>query len=588
MNAVVNYLSATLGILGLCACYPLRAPQPVPVPQALVDSLKPSTIALEIALPLAPLNRAVADSLPREIIDTTINLPLTSRTVADVSVFFARLPLKVVPHAQPSDFETCVTGRTVTSGGNTGVIPTVLGWIFGGGQPTTSFQPDFRGVQYPSTYQWKLDASTGGFCAAFGAVETIANVGDVVLTDVQEVVDRLPSVPLGSGVNLKVEVRLDSLHLAMTGNTIAATATASLVAEADPYGGYGALNISLSRCGVGEPRPTVRVTVPIAVTLDSIANVHFKPGTVTHQFLVPCRVTALGLNVESLLSVAHFHERIDDALQKALGKLDRTVNLRSRYADAWASLDRPLTLRPDEQLSVRPIALKLQLPYGAEDSLYVPLSVIARPVVSVGDSAPSSPSPFPGVGVGIVPDSTRLWLEGSVTTSDANSRLSSEFDSAAFTTPLGEAVINRVRLIPLGDSGVAVGLRFKKPFRGWVFATGRLHVDTAPTPLVTITDFNYTLQTRNFLFSSVDWVLHTKLQEKIARRLRMPLQSRLDTAIARLNRHPVKLRNGFRLDITIARVKPIAAVMDSKRIVAIMEAAGVARLLVSDSLRRRP
>jgi hypothetical protein len=126
---------------------------------------------------------------------------------------------------------------------------------------------------------------------------------------------------------------------------------------------------------------------------------------------------------------------------------------------------------------------------------------------------------------------------------------------------------------------VAVGLRVRRPFRGWIYGFGRLEVD-ADSDVVRVRDFDYSVESRQFLVGAADVLLHPLVRNAISRRLRVPLTDHISNVVEKLSGRSFPVGDHALLTLRLNDLSPAAVAMDDKRIVVLVDAVGIATVVL--------
>jgi hypothetical protein len=333
-------------------------------------------------------------------------------------------------------------------------------------------------------------------------METVESGTRIVQKPVGEALRALiPNPDLPLQLRLSADLVLEQVTIRYDGNRFTARAIGSISARAAggllPVGEAG-----IASCGIGEPRPQIKVTLTGRISLDRYGNAAPAFDPHSQQWIRPCRITALQINLDAILDILRLRDNLEAQVRRAIQRLGRTQDLQRPYERMWNVLRAPIHVDSVTRIAIQPEAIRIEEPVGHGDSLSVSVRLSARPLLLSGDDVPIDAPEFPGVTVGSVPDTFRIRLTGSVGIAQANQLLSQSFDSASIQSPIGTIRINAVELFSVGDSSVAVGLRVRSPFRGWVYGTGQLEVD-ADADLACVRNFDYTVESTQFLVEAL-------------------------------------------------------------------------------------
>lgn len=549
------------------ACYPYQAPQPPVSRQPDLPPAAPSVLALRVDAPIAELEAAANAALPLAIDEQSTTVSLTTQDVAKVGTFFSSLPFAVNREIEER------------------VLSAAERWVKGSFGP---FSPNY----FPCLLVPEALASAPvvtAFC--YDHVDAVYTFIKKTVPAVEkfakaQFTDAIPKLPTGVQVTLVGDARVERVAMRMVGDSLIVSGVVTLSAAVS--GGLPFAEAGIVSCGRdGAQRPELNVTLPSRVRLDQTGNLAFDKGRLEYAFTKPCKITAADINFDGLLRSLRLDDNLNDAIQKALEKADLTQDLQKRYADAWEELRKPQPIvlgglqadtaqRDTVWLRLRPQNITLTGPRGDGTMLSVGLNVGVAPEIVLGPPPAPDPTPFPGVRPGAAEDTFRLRIAGSTTREAANRALEANFRESTIDTPFGDLVINRAVLTPRGDQ-VAVGLRVRRPFRGWIFATGTLATSLTDPSEIVVSQLDYTLETKNYLARAANWVLQPIVLRLVEQRLRIPLRSRIDTIAVRLAKKPIEIKKLGKLYLALTDLRPAAIRLDQESVSVVVDATGTAR-----------
>lgn len=347
-------------------------------------------------------------------------------------------------------------------------------------------------------------------------------------------------------------------------------------------------------CGTGEPRPRVRVRIEsdLALTRDwslrtrtRLAELAPYSGTDRDA----CRVTAFQIDVTDRVV-----DGVRGLLRRELPRLDRSLaawDVRSRLAHWYGLLGRPIRVTDSLWLLLQPGAVR----YGGltltDTAVIADVRLFARPQL-VSGREPDVPVPtLPPFDTARSPltEQARVQLEARVDYDVASALLREALVGRQFARWRRRVRIDDVRLRPVGDGRLAVGLRFSGALRGEGWLLGTPQLDDATGDLI-VPDLDFDVATGDLLVRGLAFLRSPGTLRALREAARVPLTG----AIAELRGRVEQAMNrdladgvALRAELTTARVVHVSA--QPEALVARAETEGVIGLGIDRSLpvRRR-
>lgn len=361
------------------------------------------------------------------------------------------------------------------------------------------------------------------------------------------------------------------------------------------YAGRGWYNPPLlpelsAACGVDDEQPRLRARVQSAIALSP----DWKLSTRTRLMaLTPvtdtdrdaCRLTAFQIDVTDRVISG-----VRGVLRRELPKVDRTLarwDVRERLGRWYELLNRPIPVTDSLWLLLQPGAVR----YGGlelnDTAVIVDVRLFTTPtLVSGGRPVPAAVTlpPF-SEAASEVGDSARILLEARLDYSAVSDLLRKGLVGRSFTRWQRRVRIVDVRLVPVGDGRLALGVRFDGSLRseGWLLGTPQLDVASG---VLSVPDLDYDVATgdllvRGLAFLRTEGVL-TQLREAAQLPLAGPLDALREKVQGAMNR---ELAEGVSLyaELTSARVVQVVALPTA--LVARAETTGAIGLGIDRELR---
>lgn len=295
------------------------------------------------------------------------------------------------------------------------------------------------------------------------------------------------------------------------------------------------------RCGHGDDPPK-RLKLASRSALSWSDRWRLQSQTTFEEpvFVEPCQLAGLDLDATPFLK-AVLQPRLT-----ALGQtIDRIVHERTeakkRAETVWQKLQEPFEVAPDQWLTFHPREARVS-PITSNGTLVVQTSVnlVMEPRIVNGRRPEEVTIPLPPLQLAPLPlEGFQLALPITVDYGRINQRLEQDMVGQEFRTPVGDTVrVEGVQLYGSGDK-LILALRVSGGVNGTLYTTGTPVFDESRGVLKFI-DLDFTMDTRNVLVRSANWMFHQNILSSLrseavidlSGQLQM-LRSRLTTALTR-------------------------------------------------------
>jgi hypothetical protein len=335
--------------------------------------------------------------------------------------------------------------------------------------------------------------------------------------------------------------------------------------------------LALSGCaGLGIPPPDMPVT-PLP-----------EPPIEVSTITVP-----VTLSLDAILrdlGLEQSRERVGGAVRRflkrqALRNETRLVQnkfVRRQLDQVWSSVQKPIPLQNGLSLFLNPEALSVSTLPDQEEDITLVLGVRARPKITAG-SVGGEPKPLPEISIVPAPPATgfHIALESELSFEQLGSELTARLKGSSYAGKDGSVTVEQVKVYGSGESLVAA-VTVRGSTNGTVYLYGTPFYDRSARTLV-LHNADYTLETRQVLAASADWLLHSGLREKLAQRAVWPLGEKIDAARDSITR-ALNRQVYDRVKITgrVSDMRPVAVGLSQKGIKAVLEADGNVEVHVLD------
>jgi Domain of unknown function (DUF4403) len=289
------------------------------------------------------------------------------------------------------------------------------------------------------------------------------------------------------------------------------------------------------RCGHGDDPPKrVNLASRSALTWSNRWRVQSQTTFEKPVFIEPCWLPGLDLDATPLLTsilqprLAAMGERIDRIIH------ERT-EAKKRAETVWQKLQEPIELAPNQWLAFNPRDARVS-PITSNGTLLLQTSVnlLMEPRIINGPKPQVVMVPVPPLQLTPLPlQGFHLALPVTMEYGKINQRLEQEMVGQEFQTPLGDNVkVDGVQLYGSGDRFI-LALRMSGGVNGTLYATGTPVFDEG-LGIVRFVDLDFTVDTRNVLVRSANWMFHENILSSLKSQAFIDLSGPLQTLRSRL------------------------------------------------------
>lgn len=346
-------------------------------------------------------------------------------------------------------------------------------------------------------------------------------------------------------------------------------------------------------CGTDGARPRLRAQLQSPITLDANWRVRTKArvaelAPVSDTDRDACRVTILNIDVTDRVARA-----VRSVLRRELPKVDRQLagwDLRSRVEGWYNQMNRPIHVSDSLWLLLRPGMVRMGDLNTNDTALLINVRLFANPVIVSGAKPAEVHTPLPNLSEPTteVGDSARVLLAASIDYDVATALLRERFNGQLFSRLTRSVTITDVRLAPVGDGRLALGLRFTGAVEGEGWLVGTPQLDTNRESL-TVPDLDFDVATGDLLVQGLEFLRTPAVLEQLRAAAVLPLREPLEALRAKveqaINR---ELTDGVSLAATLVRGRLVDVTAMPHALIVRAEAAGRLALDVDRELRVPP
>ena len=289
------------------------------------------------------------------------------------------------------------------------------------------------------------------------------------------------------------------------------------------------------RCGHGDDPPR-RLNLAARSTLSWSDRWRMRSRTTFDEpvFVEPCLLTGLDIDATPVLK-AVLQPRLA-ALAQSIDRIVREqTEAKQRAEMVWQKLQEPVEFAPNQWLQFQPRDARVS-PITSNGTLVLHTSVnlVMAPRVVNGSKPDSVSMPLPPLQMTPLPlEGFHLALPITVDYGRINQRLEQDMIGQEFQTPVGDTLrVEGVQLYGSGDK-LILALQVSGGANGTVYATGTPVFDEGLGTLKFV-DLDFTLDTRNVLVKSANWMFHQNILSSLRSQASIDLSGQLQTLRSRL------------------------------------------------------
>ena len=289
------------------------------------------------------------------------------------------------------------------------------------------------------------------------------------------------------------------------------------------------------RCGHGDDPPRrLNLSTRSALTWSDTWRLQSLTTFNEPTFVEPCRLEGLDLDATPFLKSV-----LEPRLTALAQSIDRIIRERSeakkRAETVWQNIQEPIELGPDRWLQFNPREARVS-PIASHGTQLVQTSVnlVMEPKVLNGSRPSTTQVPLPLLQMApLALEGFHLALPITVEYSRINQRLGQEMIGQTFRTPLGESVqVDGVQLYGSGDRFI-LALQVSGGVNGNIYTTGTPVFDEG-LGMLRFLDLDFTVDTRNVLVRSANWMFHEDILSSLKDHAYIDLSDQLQTLRSRL------------------------------------------------------
>lgn len=271
----------------------------------------------------------------------------------------------------------------------------------------------------------------------------------------------------------------------------------------------------------------------------------------------PCASTAAGADLSAIVKTT-VQARLPVLSKKIDDRIQQGSRQRRGVEKAWRSLLEPAELAPELWLNLRPGQIAAGPIMGSGDQQVVAsLNLLLEPIVTSGAMPTVGERPLPPLQLATsAPDGFHLAVPMMVDYDWINVRIRRQLVGQTIPMSIGDPVfITSARLYGSG-ANLILALGVTGSVKGTLYAAGRPVIDPS-THVLRFDGFDFTMDTRNILVRTANWLLRDQILETIEPQTRVDLSEQIASMRRVLDKalHREVLPGGW-LNGAVTKVEP--------------------------------
>ncbi|HET8720433.1 MAG TPA: DUF4403 family protein, partial [Nitrospira sp.] len=289
------------------------------------------------------------------------------------------------------------------------------------------------------------------------------------------------------------------------------------------------------RCGHGDDPPKrLKLSARSALSWSDRWRLRSRTTFEEPVFVEPCMLAGLDVDATPVLKAV-----LQPRLAALAQSIDRIIRERTeakqRAETIWQKLQEPVEFAPDQWLEFHPRDARVS-PITSNGTLVLLTSVnlVLEPRIVSGQRPDVTSTPLPSLQLRPIPqEGFRLAVPITVDYGRINQRLAEEMIGQQFQTPLGDTLtVEGVQLYGSGDK-LILALQVSGGVNGTLYATGTPVFDEG-LGMLKFLDLDFTVETRNVLVRSANWMFHQNILTALKSNAYIDLSGYLQTLRSRL------------------------------------------------------
>jgi hypothetical protein len=388
-------------------------------------------------------------------------------------------------------------------------------------------------------------------------------------------------VPVLGTLYVKEMWERDPLEVALDGDGVEVSAQVryrARIAEQTCLPRLGCRWTQLAWCGHEGTMPSLRVGLRTRLRWRRDWTVEPATTAAPVEAGAPCRLTRANVDVSERVRNA-VQGLLDGAVPQVDAEMRKALVLRSRVEEVWDRLQEPIPAGKGVFILFRPEAVAVAEPTARGTRMSTTVAVTTRPRVVLGDRPATRPLPLPDFSREVPKAGEfRINLVAELPYETANRLLADALVGKVVELRGHRIKVRGVQLYPGGGERLALAVKVGGDARGTIYFVGTpIYNPVAQT--VVVPDLDFSVESRNVLGRSADWLLHDEMRDRIREAAQFAVGDRVADIRGKVNTAMNRnLGKAVRLSGHVESLRPVGVVVTQTAIATLVEADGRARV----------
>lgn len=388
-------------------------------------------------------------------------------------------------------------------------------------------------------------------------------------------------VPVLGTLYVKEMWERDPLEIGLEGNGVEVSTQVryrARIAEQTCFPRLGCRWTQLAWCGHEGTMPSLRVGLNTRLRWRRDWTVEPATTAAPVRTGAPCRLTRANVDVSDRVQKA-VQGLLDGAVPQVDAEMRKALVLRSKVEDVWTRLQEPIPAGKGVFLLFRPEAIAVAEPTARGTRMSTTVAVTTRPRVVLGERPETRALPLPDFSRSVPrAGGFRVTLVAEMPYETANRLLEEALVGKEMELRGHRIKVRGVQLYPGGGERLALRVKVGGDARGTLYFVGTpIYNPVAQT--VVVPDLDFSVESRNVLGRSADWLLHDELRDRIRQAAHFAVGDRVTEIREKVNTAMNRnLGKAVRLSGHVESLRPVGVVVTQTAIATLVEADGRAKV----------
>lgn len=282
-----------------------------------------------------------------------------------------------------------------------------------------------------------------------------------------------------------------------------------------------------------------------------------KSGVTEMQLEKPC-----GNNIIKAFASIYLTKLIKQKFNEGLNQLDLQMpsvsNMKPKIQPFWDKIQSPIVLKKDILFNLNPTSFSVSPIHGNRKIININVGMECSPKLVYGklDKAVQL-EPLPQLNINNEnPTGFHIELEGEIPFIKANEIVNSKLKDKKLQFKGKEVIIKDVNIYPCGDS-IVVKVQIDGKAKGIIYFMGLPYYD-ALTKTINVTNFDFTIDSKNILVKALNWLKHDDFKNSINNQLHFNVSKQIDEGEKYINEAMNRtIEPNIKLEGAINKLKPL-------------------------------